>query len=122
MWVINPHAIVWARHSDLRLRLLGIVILLYITLYYLNIVVHNFIRLLFNSISSLALEEHGIMTLVSFMKLCGLAFIIVTIGVGIFKKERKLDADEETEGVVAVYKEVYGMLKLPTIRLLVSVT
>ena len=57
-------------------------------------------------------QEYGLITLGGYMELAGWAYLVVTIGLAIMKREEKT---RERDGIMEVYKSMWGVLKLKNI-------
>ncbi|RWR99657.1 acetyl-coenzyme A transporter 1-like protein [Dinothrombium tinctorium] len=67
-------------------------------------------------------QETGILSVPTFMRGCGIVFLVVATLVWIFKKERDVVSDDDpTDGVIDTYKVLWKILKLKSIRLLTVV-
>ncbi|CAD7927341.1 unnamed protein product [Amoebophrya sp. A120] len=75
----------------------------------------------FAFIGALSLNHFKILGFDQFMYLCGVAFLITTMLVGVFKSEKPVAKDEEVEGLYEVYKQLLAMWRLRTIRGLVAI-
>ena len=58
-------------------------------------------------------KEHGIWSLGGYLAFWGWAYIIVTIGLALLKRE---DRTKERDGIMEVYKSMWGVLKLRNIQ------
>lgn len=64
------------------------------------------------------LEGEGIMTLGGYLIFWGWAYILVTIGLGLFKREEKT---RNEDGIYDVYKVMWGVLKLKNIQTIIII-
>ncbi|KAK0615767.1 acetyl-coenzyme A transporter 1 [Bombardia bombarda] len=62
--------------------------------------------------------EHGLMSLGGYLTFWGWAYIAVTIGLGLFKREEKT---KNEDGIWDVYKIMWGVLKLKNIQTIIIV-
>ena len=63
-------------------------------------------------------KEVGLLTLGGYMTFWGWAYLIVTLGLALFKKENK---DTTREGIMEVYRSMWAVLKLPNIITIVII-
>ncbi|MCJ1359593.1 MAG: hypothetical protein MMC33_009595 [Icmadophila ericetorum] len=63
-------------------------------------------------------SDKGLMTLGGYLTFWGWAYLIVTIGLAILKKEEKT---KERDGIVEVYKSMFAVLKLKNIQSLIII-
>lgn len=63
-------------------------------------------------------EEEGIMTLGGYLIFWGWTYILVTIGLGIFKREEQT---RNEDGIYDVYKVMWGVLKLKNIQTIIII-
>ena len=63
-------------------------------------------------------QPEGLVSLQAYMTFWGWMYIAITIGIGLFKKEKK---SEEAEGIVGAYKSMFDILKLPSVQLLIFI-
>ena len=63
-------------------------------------------------------KDVGILTLGGYMEFWGWGYLIVTLGLGLFKKENK---DASRDGIMEVYRSMWEVLKLPNIITIVIV-
>lgn len=63
-------------------------------------------------------QEVGLMTLNSYLTFWGWAYLVVTAGLAIMKRE---DRTKEKDGIWEVYKTMGGILKLPNIQIFIII-
>lgn len=63
-------------------------------------------------------SPEGVMTLGGYLTFWGWIYILVTLGLAIFKKE---DKTKEREGIMDVYKVMWGILKLRNVQIIIIV-
>ncbi len=63
-------------------------------------------------------KEVGLLTLGGYMEFWGWVYLIVTLGLALFKKENK---DTTREGIMEVYRSMWAVLKLPNVITIVIV-
>ncbi|KAF3921749.1 hypothetical protein ABW21_db0209840 [Orbilia brochopaga] len=63
-------------------------------------------------------KEYGLMTLSGYLTFWGWAYLAVTVGLAVFKKEERT---RTREGLVSVYKTMWGIMKLKNIQLFIMV-
>ena len=62
--------------------------------------------------------EHGLLNLGGYMVFWGYAYIAITIGLAIFKREERT---REREGILSVYRSMWGILKLRNILTIIII-
>eukprot|EP00392_Amoebophrya_sp_AT5.2_P013455 g13578.t1 len=72
-------------------------------------------------VGALSLNHFQVMGFDQFMYLSGVAFLVTTVLVALFKAEKPVAKDEKCDGLVEVYKQLMAMWKLKTIRTLVLI-
>ena len=63
-------------------------------------------------------QEYGLFTLDSYLTLWGWAYLVVTIGLAVMKREERT---RERDSISAVYKVMYGILKLRNIQIFILI-
>jgi PAT family acetyl-CoA transporter-like MFS transporter 1 len=68
--------------------------------------------------SASAPQDVGLLTLDGYLQFWGWAYLIVTLGLALFKREERT---KNTEGIAEVYQTMWGILKLKNVQLFVMV-
>eukprot|EP00927_Polykrikos_kofoidii_P076598 TRINITY_DN73661_c0_g1_i1.p1 TRINITY_DN73661_c0_g1~~TRINITY_DN73661_c0_g1_i1.p1 ORF type:complete len:522 (+),score=80.59 TRINITY_DN73661_c0_g1_i1:137-1567(+) len=70
----------------------------------------------------MVLEQFKIMTLASFMQMWAVVFVVVTIGVAVFKTEvLEHESDEPEVDVPTAYKSMFSMLRLRSVKYCIGI-
>ena len=63
-------------------------------------------------------QDYGLLTLGGYMVFWGWAYIIITIGMAILKREEKT---KDREGIISVYRSMWGILKLKNVLTIIAI-
>ena len=63
-------------------------------------------------------HAEGLISLKTYMTFWGWMYILITVGIGFLKREKKCEA---AEGIVEAYKSMLDILKLPSVQLLIFI-
>jgi PAT family acetyl-CoA transporter-like MFS transporter 1 len=63
-------------------------------------------------------QDYGLLTLDTYLKFWGWAYLAVTLGLALLKREERT---REREGIMEVYQSMWGILSLPNIKLFILV-